>query len=87
MFKLNLRETEDDLLGPTIVIKRLTELEDRSRRNNVRIDGIPETSSKAWESCKEEVRNIIANKLGITDDMEIDRSYRMGKFQRNKSKP
>ena len=87
MFKLNLRETEDDLLGPTIVIKRLTELEDRSRRNNVRIDGIRETSSKAWESCKEEVRNIIANKLGITDDMEIDRSYRMGKFQRNKPKP
>ena len=28
----------------------------------------------------------IKNKLDITDDIEIDRCHRMGKFQRNKSK-
>ena len=83
----DLREIEDDLLDPTFVMEKLTELEDRSRRNNVRIDGIPETPNETWENCEEEVRKIIRNKLDITDDIEIDRCHRMGKFQRNKSKP
>ena len=83
----DLRETEDDLLDPTFVMEKLTELEDRSRRNNVRIDGIPETPNETWKNCEEEVRKIIRNKLNITDDIEIDRCHRMGKFQRNKSKP
>ena len=83
----DLREIEDDLLDPTFVMEKLTELEDRSWRNNVRIDGIPETPNETWENCEEEVRKIIRNKLDITDDIEIDRCHRMGKFQRNKSKP
>ena len=68
-------------------MEKLTKLEDRSRWNNVRIDGIPETPNESWENCKEEVRKIIRNKLDITDDIEIDRCHRMGKFQRSKSKP
>ena len=70
-------------------MKKLTEPEDRSRRRNKsrRIDRIKETSSKTWESCKEEVMKIIRNKLYITDDTEIDRCHRMGKLQRNKLKP
>ena len=67
----DLREIEDHLLDPTFVMEKLTELEDRSRRNNVRIDGIPETSNETWESCEEEVRNFIKNKLDVTDDIEI----------------
>ena len=83
----DLREIEDDLLDPTFVMEKLTELEDRSRQNNVRIDSIPEKPNETWENCKKEVRKIIRNKLDITDDIEIDRCHRMGKFQRNKSKP
>ena len=45
----DLREIENDLLDP----EKLTELEDRSHRNNVRTDGILETSSEIWESCKD----------------------------------
>ena len=82
----DLREIEDDLLDPTFVMKKLTELKDRSRRNNVRIDGIPETPNETWENCKDEVRRIIRNKLDINDDIEIHRCHGMGKFQRNKSK-
>ena len=67
----DLREKEDHLLDPTFVMEKLTELEDRSRRNNVGIDGIPETSNETWERCEEEVRNIIKNKLDVTDDIEI----------------
>ena len=83
----DLREIKDDLLDPTFVLEKLIELENRSRRNNVRIDGVPEISYKTWESCEEEVRKIIINKVDITDDTELDRCHRMGKFQRNKSKP
>ena len=36
----------NDLLNPIFVMEKLTELEDRSRRNNVRMDGIPETSNE-----------------------------------------
>ena len=32
-------------------MEKLTELEDRSRRNNVRIDGIPEIPNETWGSC------------------------------------
>ena len=74
------REIEDHLLDPTFVMEKLTELEDRSRRNNVRIDGIPETPNETWENCEEEVRKIIKNKLDITDDIEIDPCHCMGKF-------
>ena len=83
----DLRGIEGDLLDLTFVMEKLTKLEDRSRWNNVRIDGIPETPNESWENCEEEVRKIIRNKLDITDDIEIDRCHRMGKFQRNKSKP
>ena len=80
----DLREIENDLLDATFVMGKLIELEDRSRRSNVRIDGSPGTSNETWESCEDEVIKIIKNKLDITDDIEIDRCHRMGKFQRNK---
>ena len=83
----DLREIEDDLLDPTFVMQKLTELEDRSRRNNVRIEDIPEISNETWKSCEEEVRKIIKNKLDMTDDIEVDCYHRMSKFQRKKLKP
>ena len=77
----DLRELEDDLLDSTFVTAKLTELEDRSRRNNVWIDCILETSKETWESCKEEVRDIIKNKLDTTDDIEIDHCHHICKRQ------
>ena len=44
--KTDPREIEDDLLDPTFVMEKLTELEDRSRLNNVLIDSIPEISNE-----------------------------------------
>ena len=83
----DLTEKEDYLLDPTFVIEKLTELGDRSQRNNVPIDGIPETSNERWESCKGEVKKTTKNKLDITGDIEIARCQGRGKFPRNKSKP
>ena len=36
---------------------KLIDLEDRSRRNNLRIYGISESKYKTWEKCKEKVLN------------------------------
>ena len=34
-----------------MVCNKLVELEDRSRRNNIRIDGIKEHNKESWEEC------------------------------------
>ena len=83
----DLTEKEYYLLDPTFVTEKLTELGDRSQRNNVPIDGIPEPSNERWESCKGEVKKTTKNKLDITGDIEIARCQGRGKFPRNKSKP
>ena len=67
-------------------MENIKELEDIFWRNNARTDGIRETLSETWKNCKKKVTKNIKNKLDITDDIEIDRCHRLGKFQRNKSK-
>ena len=41
-FDKNINEVQQDLLDPKYVSSKLIELEDRSRRNNLRTDGIDE---------------------------------------------
>ena len=56
----------------------MVELEDRSRRNNLQIDGIKEEPNETWEACEQKMQDIIADKLGIESDIEIDRCHRVG---------
>ena len=56
----------------------MIELEDRSRRNNLRIDGIKEQPNETWEACEKKFQNIIVDKLRIESDVEIDRCHRIG---------
>ena len=60
-----------DLLDSQYVMETLIELEDRSCDGNLR----------------EEVQDIVENKLGITVEIDFDRCHRTGKFKRNQSKP
>ena len=69
---------EDDLLNADEVSAKLVELEDRSRRNNLRIDGIKEEPNETWEACEKKIQDIIADKMGIESDVEIDRCHRIG---------
>ena len=39
----------------TDIRNKLTELEDRSRRNNIRIDGIAEELRETWGKCERKV--------------------------------
>ena len=50
--KTEVKTIEDDLLNADEVSAKLIKLEDRSRRNNLRIDGIWEETNETWESCE-----------------------------------
>ena len=70
---------EDDLLDPNNVSSKLIELEDRSRWNNLCIDGIGETPNKTWEDCEIKIKELIKNKLKINEHIEIDCCHRLSK--------
>ena len=76
--KTEVNAIEDDLLNADEVSAKLIELEDRSWGNNPRIDDIKEEPDETWEACEKQIQNIIADKLGIESDAEIDRCHRIG---------
>ena len=51
-------------------------MEDRPRRNNLRIDGIAESNHESWDECKEKVQSVLTNKLGLKD-VVIERAHRV----------
>ena len=53
----NINEVQQDLLDPKYVSSKLIELEDRSRRNNLRIDGIDEKPNETWDECEHVCKN------------------------------
>ena len=46
----------------------LVDLEDRSRRNNLRFEGIKKHENESWEDCKNKIYDLLENKL----EMEIE---------------
>ena len=63
--------------------KKLADLEDRSRRNNLRFDGFQEKTNETWEESESIVTDFVKEKLGIQEDTLIERAHRKGKIQRN----
>ena len=60
---------------PQYVHNQLVDLEDRSRRNNLRIDGIKEKGAESWEDCEAEVEKLFRQKLDIEDKIIIERDH------------
>ena len=58
--------------------KKSVELEDRNRRNNLRVDGIVENENEKWEESKEKVLAIFRNNLNINKNIIIERAHRVG---------
>ena len=52
-------------------------LEDRTRRCNLRIDGIAEDINETWENTEEKAKKVFGDQLGLTSDIEIERAHRM----------
>ena len=58
---------------------KLVDLEDRSRRNNLRINGIKEGKNETWEECEERVNCFLEGKLDIdTSEIWTERAHRVG---------
>ena len=59
--------------------RKIVELEDRSRGNNLRIDGLTEKENETRNECEQEVQSLIKDKLGIIGNIVIERAHRIKK--------
>ena len=57
--------------------EKLRDLEDRSRRDNIRVDGLEEYENEKWEETEELLVETFSNYLGI-GDVKIERAHRVG---------
>jgi hypothetical protein len=54
-------------------------LEGQSKRNNIIIDGIPESQRESWEETENKVRRTLAEKLEMDEGrIEVERAHRTG---------
>ena len=58
---------------------KTTDLENRSRRNNIRIIGIPEKRNETWEESEVMVKAALTEKLGLAQEPRIERAHRVSK--------
>ena len=63
---------------------QLEYLDNQSRRNNVRITGIPEDKDveQSWDDTEKVVKQSIKDKLSINEDFEIERCHRVNSRRR-----
>ena len=66
----NLNEKDDYLKN------KLRILEDRSRRNNIRVERIPGSKNEGWEVTDEKLRNVIKEELGI-ESVNFEGAHRL----------
>ena len=78
------RDIYEFQVDPNYIFDKFAELEDRSRRNNLRIDRINDEKGGTWEICETKIKNISQEKLEIHEDIIIERAHRKkGKTTRN----
>ena len=66
------------------VEKKLMNLEDRSRRNNLWIDGVAEENGASWDDCERKVKEIFMDKLELENDINNERAHRARKSKYGK---
>ena len=79
--EMKLDEVTEDFVTKTK--KKLSDLEDRSRQNNLRFDGFQEETNETWEESESIITDFVKEKLGIEKDILIERVLRTEKIQRN----
>ncbi len=57
---------------------KTVDLENRSRRNNIRVTGIPEKRSETWDDSEAMVKSVLKEKLGLASEPRIERAHRVG---------
>ena len=71
-------------LDSEYVHNQLIDLEYRSRKNNLRIDGIEEKVKESWKDCEADVEKLFREKLDIEDKIIIERAHRVKKMKNSK---
>ena len=67
-----------------VLLDKVADLEDRSRRNNLRFSGLAERENETWEQSEQVVRDVIEEKLGLpAQTFKIERAHRCGNVMRN----
>ena len=63
-------------------------LENQSRRNNIKITGVQEDDTeKTWDDTEMIVKKMIREKLGIEEDVKIERAHGVGKKLKSRAPP
>ena len=71
----------------TEIENKLVDLEDRSRRNNLRINGIKEGKNETWEEFEQWVNCFLEEKLDMgTSEIWIERAHRVGEKKRGQER-
>ena len=78
-------EIYDYHIDPDEVAKKLTDLEDRSRRNNLWIALVAEENGETWDNCERKVKGIFMDKLELENDIIIE-TARIAKKSKNGKK-
>ena len=82
----DLNDCVDDIydyqVDPEYVTIKLSDWEDRPRRNNLRVDDISESRNETWEECEEEIQKVFNEKLGVKN-VQIERAHRSKRSKSN----
>ncbi|XP_047132537.1 uncharacterized protein LOC124811236 [Hydra vulgaris] len=70
----------NDSKNDNIIKDKLAELEDRSRRNNLRFNGIQESENETSEESEKNIHELLNSRLGINNNIIIERAHRTGKL-------
>ena len=89
---MNTLAAKDEDLGSTVstikdkiddIDKQTDYLENQSRRNNLRIDGVLEDPHETWEATESKVRSALITSLGFSTEeaskISVERAHRTGK--------
>ena len=89
-FEIKMDETYDYQIEPDYVNDSLLELqdkiskmEDRSRWNNIGVDGVTEEKGETWEDCENKFLKILKDKLEI-ENVTTERAHRIKPYQNKK---
>jgi hypothetical protein len=68
--------------------EQVDRLEGQMRKKNLLLGGIlEEARNETPEDCEKKVRDILENVLGICDNIQLDRTHRIGRKTRGKTRP
>ena len=59
---------------------KLEYLENQSRRNNIRVDGMLEAENESWDITEEKVKEVLKDKLSLEFEPSIEHAHRVGKI-------